>query len=263
MHLKSSLARLLHAFIPFSIMVLIQRVLLLLFGYIRMPSNTAALFAFVPAALCCAVAFFLIKVTPSGDEEDEEIPPLTKKSVACSFLQTAVAVAVMAVLMYVVSAIMDEQLADTVSFSVLSAVSLIVIHPIIEEYVFRGLIYTEMRRMSPVFAILAQAVMFAIVHNTVNEMLYALVAGVVLAGLVEVSGRLSTSIAAHMIINARSFIYMTYLADRPQIIRILDTMLFVLGAISLIGVIVMRGFSDGTVESDEVGEVLEVEDDEE
>jgi len=261
--LRKSVSRLLHAFIPFSIMVLIQRVLLLLFGYLNLSSNMTDLLAFVPAALCCTVVFLLIKVVPDRNEEDEEIPPLRKKSQACSFLQTAVAVAVMAALMYAVSSIVDEQLTDRVVLSPFSVLSLIIIHPILEEYVFRGLIYVEMRKMNPVFAILAQAVMFAIIHNTVNGMLYALAAGVVLAVLVEVSGRLWPSVAAHMIINIRSLVYMTYLAGHQGIIRAIDTILFVLGLIAFIGVIVMRGFSDDTEQVVPGGEILGVRDDEE
>ncbi len=260
---RSSVMRLLRAFVPFCLMVLIQRGLLLLFGYLRLSSRVADLLAFIPAALCCAVAFFLIRVLPAESEGEDEIPPLTKKGLACSILQTAVAVAVMAAMMYAVSSIMDDFLADEVTLSVLTVASTLIIHPILEEYVFRGLIYTEMRRMNPIFATLAQAVMFAIVHNTVSGMLYALASGVVLAALFEVSGRLWTSIAAHIIINARSLVYMTLLAPQPELIRVFDTMLFVLGVISLIGLFVIRGFAEGSDDTDTAANDAEVEDDEE
>ncbi len=257
--------RLLRAFVPFSIMALMQRGLLLLFGIFSFSSKFASLLAFLPAVLCCALVFSLIK-NRSTEEEYEEFPPLSKKSIACSFMQTAVAVAIMVAMMYAVSLILDEALTDEVEMSVFTVISLVFIHPITEEYVFRGLIYGEMRKMNPVFATLAQAVMFAIVHDTVNGMLYALVAGVALAALVEVSGRLSTSIAAHMIINARSLLYMTVFADKKGLTGTIDIMIFVLGAICLVGLGVIRGLY-GDVESGEDilsgGEILEAEDDEE
>lgn len=263
---RVNVRRLLRAFIPFSIMVLMQRVLLLLFGFLKLSSEPTELLAFIPSALCCVLAFSLIKGRSQSDYEYEEFPLLTKKGIACSFMQTAVALAILVALMYAISFIIDDSLSDEVSLSVISVISLVFIHPILEEYVFRGLIYGEMRKMNPVFAMLCQSIMFAIVHNTVNGMLYALVAGMVLSVLVEVSGRLSTSIIAHMLINARSLIYMTFLAGKPGIINMFDIMIFVLGAICLVGLGVIRGvIGDG--EDNEApraeGEIVEVEDDKE
>ena len=268
---RISVRRLLRAFVPFSLMVLSQRGLLLLFGFLNMTDAFAALAAFVPSAVLCAIVFFLIKNKSDEEEEYEEIPPLTKKGAAASIFHTAVAFAALVASMYAVSALLEESLADEVTLSVFSVISLIFIHPIIEEYIFRGLIYGEMRKMNPVFATLAQAVMFAIVHNTVNGMLYALVAGIILSLLVEMSGRITMSVLAHMIINARSLLYMTVLADKKDLTNSIDIMVFVLGAISLVGLAVIRGLSDlasddaavADAEEGTDGEILEVQDDEE
>ena len=244
-------------------MVLTQRGLLLLFGIANLSSEPAELLAFIASALCCILVFSLVRGRGKGGEEYEEFPPLSKKGAACSFMQTAVAVSALVAAMYAVSSIIDETLSDEVSLSVFSVISLVFIHPILEEYVFRGQIYGEMRKMNPVFATLCQAVMFAIVHNTVNGMLYALVSGMILAALVEVSGRLSVAIVAHMIINARSLIYITLLSGKPGIANMFDIMIFVLGAICLVGLGVIRGISgDESDAPTSDGEIVEVEDDE-
>ncbi len=254
--IKNSANRFLHAFIPFSITVFMQRILLLLLGKTGIDGNIVELLAFAPAAVCGAILFLLAK--PRMDEEEnsaDAIPSLRPRDPAVSFMFCAAAVAAMVCAMYAVAFFMGGTETDGVRLSGFSVISLVIVHPIIEEYLFRGLFYKELRLMNPIFAILVQAVMFAIVHNAVNEMMYALVSGMILALLVELSGRLVTAVAAHMVINARSLIYLTVLADMPNIIRAVDTVLIVLGVLSLFGVLAALGRGQGQ----EVGVESEVE----
>ncbi len=254
---KNSANRLLHAFIPFSVTVFVQRVLLLLLGRSGLDENIVELLSFVPAAVCGAILFLLVKPRMDGEDSADAIPDLRPCDPAVSFMLCAAAVAAMVCSMYAVAFIMGGTETDGVTLSALSVISLVVVHPIIEEYLFRGLFYRELRLMNPIFAILVQAVMFAIVHNAVNGMIYALVSGVILALLVELSGRLVTAVAAHMVINARSLIYLTLLADKPDIIRAVDTVLIVLGALSLVGTLALIG----RVHENEDGTESEVEHD--
>ena len=242
---KSNVSHLLRAFIPFSIMVLLQRVLLLVFGYMNLSERLAELLAFIPAAAVCAIIFSFVKTKGNGGGE-YGVPPLTKKRKLYAVLMTVVISAVMIAIMYAVTSILDGTITDDVALTPVSILSLVIVHPIFEEYVFRGLIYKEMRNMNPVFATLASAVMFAIVHNSVGGMLYALASGIALAVLLETTGRLSVAIAAHMIVNSRSIIYRTLLLGMDDVIKTVDTVIFVLGALSLICVIVIVGHGRDT-----------------
>lgn len=98
--------------------------------------------------------------------------------------------------------------------SLLPFLSLVLIHPIAEEYMFRGMYYGALRKMSPIFACLMQAVIFAIAHNGVGGMMYALIAGIILGTAAERSNGITVPIAAHIIINLRTFLYNGILTEK-------------------------------------------------
>ncbi len=250
---KNNLNRLLHVFIPFIVMVMVQRVLLLVFGYLKFDSSVSELLAFVPAAIIGAFLFSFLKFKEEDDKDEEHITPLVPRGKVVAALQTAGAVAVLIAAMYAVSFFTDGR-TESVTLSVFSVISLVFVHPIIEEYVFRGLFYGELRRMNRIFAVLAQAVMFAIVHNTVNGMIYALASGVVLAVLSELSGRIAPAMAAHMVINLRSLMYLTCLADKPGAIHVIDMSVIAIGCLAFFCPVMIHSRRMNSADSDSDGE---------
>ncbi len=229
---KNSVNRLLHVVIPFGAMVFLQRALLFALDYTLLAPTIAELLAFVLSTVCAALLFKLVRLEIDGDGEAE----LNKKGWLPSLLICVASITAMVWLMYAVSIIMGTIHASDTELSILSVISLVLVHPLLEEYVFRGLFYRELRQMSPIFAVLVQAVMFAIVHSDVSGMIYALVAGGVLAVVVELTGRLLPSIIAHMAINIRSLLYLTVLSDRPELTRAADMMLLAIGLLAFAGV---------------------------
>ena len=232
---KTGLSRLLHTMVPFMVMAAMQKGILLLLssrGYAG--SDLASLLAFLPSA-GVAAALFRVRTYDPPPPEEESVGPLVPRSNRICLLHTLAATAAMIGVMFAVSALMHGQAtpyelpASAGKVTVLTVLSLCLIHPVIEEALFRGAFYGELRRMSPLFAILAQAVMFAIVHDTVDGMIYALTAGVILGILAERSGRLWPPILAHILINARSLVCVTLLADHGTARRILDGVLLFLG----------------------------------
>lgn len=81
------------------------------------------------------------------------------------------------------------------------AILAVVAAPLIEETLFRGILYGGLRRtFSPAIAILASAALFAVVHPPIaGPAVFALGAGAALAR--ERTGRLTSSIAAHATYN--------------------------------------------------------------
>ncbi len=129
----------------------------------------------------------------------------------------------------------------SVEFNLIYFLSLCVIHPAVEEFIFRYLYYCELRYLSPVFGLLCQSVIFALSHDTVDGMIYALGAGVILALLLENTGRLLPCLLAHALVNFRSLIYSTVLMDSPSIRGGIDAVIIALGIISAIYILLRRG----------------------
>lgn len=83
----------------------------------------------------------------------------------------------------------------------------VVIAPIAEEILFRGFLYTTLRRYAPPLgAILLSAVVFSLVHGFAYGFLQLFVIGFLLAYLYERTGSLVASIAAHAANNLYSFL---------------------------------------------------------
>lgn len=70
--------------------------------------------------------------------------------------------------------------------------------PVIEEYVFRGVIFSYLGKFGTVFGIVASSVIFGIAHNSPVQSVYALVFGLFSATLVAVTGNIKTSVLLHV-----------------------------------------------------------------
>lgn len=229
--------RLMHTFLPFMVMNMVQRVLLLLLQphaetlFIR---ETVSLAAFL---LSSAAAVFMFRQKTYTDDSSSDTPPLVRLPVGLCVMLTVVCTAVMTSVMYALSFLAGraDGTGEAAQFTLLGIVSAVVLHPILEELIFRKMFYGELRLMNPIFGCLAQALMFSILHSTVDGMIYALAGGVVLAVLYELTGRIEFSAAAHALINLRSVLCMTVFSDKPALIHGLDFVLIAAGIICFAG----------------------------
>lgn len=221
--------------------VFIQRLLLLLLGYTDWFSDPTipSLIAFLTASAAAVLLFRLKTYSPTPEEENDPVAPPEKSHHAHGLLGVIAAVAVMIVLMFLVSVPFGTS-DNTLIPGIPAFISLILIHPVVEEYIFRGLFYGELRQMNPVFGCLVQTVMFAIIHESVAGMIYALGSGLVLAYLMENTGRLWVPMAAHAVINLRSYLCLTVLADNPLLCSVIDRCFIVGGFICFILFLIIR-----------------------
>lgn len=275
---KTNVRRLIGVMMPFMIMVIIQRLGLLLTGMTALPAVIGDTLAFL-AASAAGIFFFRMscgadalrpgmnpqETSGEGAEDDRHVPPFPERETLFGRLMYLLfGTGILVVTMYITAAAADADVVSAVSVSAAEFVPLVLIHPILEEYVFRWLYYRELRPMQPMFAGLAQAVMFAIVHSSVGGMIYALFAGVVLVVMTELSGSLTAAVGAHMLINLRSFVYLVWLtdeafADAGRLRLILDTGIVSVGFAALLLLMVRRGLREvraGTAETDD-GEEFE------
>ena len=86
----------------------------------------------------------------------------------------------------------------------LSFLSVVIVAPICEELMFRGLIYQGLRGLGVWKAAVLSALMFALLHLNINQFAYAFVLGIILSLCVEITGSLYSSMILHFLINSRS-----------------------------------------------------------
>lgn len=222
-------------------MVLMQRILLIVFGYFIPNATLRELLSFLPAAASAIVFMKTIPVRVQDDEDDDAIPPLTLIPLRHCILSASITLAALIIIMGLLSTLIFDVIDTTTEISTLSLISIVVIHPILEEYIFRHLFYGDLRRMNPIFAAIAQALMFAIIHNTVSGMIYALISGIVLAITVEQTGSWFNSLAVHSIFNLRTYAYISILADFPDVREMIDLIIVTLGFIATVLFFIIAG----------------------
>lgn len=84
-----------------------------------------------------------------------------------------------------------------------------ILAPICEETVFRGAIFSGMKKEGNVFkAIIASGLLFGLLHMNINQASYAFVIGVLLGFLVEATGSIFSSILFHVLVNSTNAIMM-------------------------------------------------------
>lgn len=78
-----------------------------------------------------------------------------------------------------------------------------ILAPLLEELVFRGIVYGALRKIMGMWpAVIISAVLFALVHFNVVQFIYALAMGIVLALCMEYVGNLYGAIIGHIVANS-------------------------------------------------------------
>ncbi|MBE6617507.1 MAG: CPBP family intramembrane metalloprotease [Ruminococcaceae bacterium] len=234
---KTNINRLLHVFIPFIAMVMVQNLLLLLFGEAGVSGVIPSLVAFIIAA---AAAIFIFHIKTYEVPEEAPAKPRNVGVVGCVmyFFCTA---AILILAMYAVSLVISNYSSAPAKVTPVYIVSVLVIHPLVEEYIFRNLFYKELCKLSPMFGVITQAVMFAIIHGTIDGMSYALISGIFLGIAMEKTDKMWVPCAVHIFINARSLVYLTWLAENNTIRHQTDVAFVSVGILALLILLIMRG----------------------
>lgn len=119
-----------------------------------------------------------------------------------------------------------------------------VVAPLIEEFVFRGVIMQPLRRFGNVFAVLASALLFGLSHGGPSNVFFAFLCGVALGFVVIASKSLWVGIAVHFLNNfyavASYELYNAFpsLGTLPQLIT--GAVLFALGAGAVAALLIRR-----------------------
>lgn len=88
-----------------------------------------------------------------------------------------------------------------------------VIAPVIEEYIFRGLILNRVRPLGEKAAIVFSAFLFGLLHGNISQFLYATAIGMVLGYVAVKTGTIFYSSILHMMVNSYSVILAAFLSS--------------------------------------------------
>jgi membrane protease YdiL (CAAX protease family) len=96
--------------------------------------------------------------------------------------------------------------------SVLGVISVVLIIPIFEEILFRGLIYNELKtHLNIILAIILQSVIFAAAHGNMLQGIYTFIMGVILAIVYNRTGSIIAPILFHIMYNLLGSIVLPFI----------------------------------------------------
>lgn len=99
--------------------------------------------------------------------------------------------------------LLDDSLQTVVNKPIEALVAVAILPAIIEEFLFRGMIYRGIANKSnKQMAIIISALLFALLHMNFNQMCYAFVMGLAFAFIIYLTDNLIVSILLHMLFNA-------------------------------------------------------------
>lgn len=110
---------------------------------------------------------------------------------------------------------MTEKVMQNLSLSIFTTAFL---PGLVEETIFRGVVYSRVRKANPIKGILLSALFFGIAHMNFQQFCYAFFLGIVFGFLIEATDSIVSSMAAHMVFNASSLL-LTYLLSKADIFK--------------------------------------------
>ena len=212
------------------------------------------------------VCFFRMMSHGKLQEPMKLSPKLPRATFAYIFAGLAVILAAAYLNYYMISFTHYEEFAaeylwyepyDTPYSVVLSFVTMAIIPAFVEEFLFRGLIQSNLRPFGRGTAIVGSAFLFGVMHQNIQQIFYATIAGLVLGYIYEVTDSIWCGVLLHFFNNAFS-VFESVAAARwntaavERICTLAEGVIFGVGAICLIWLICRKkkepDFSRGCVE---------------
>ena len=98
----------------------------------------------------------------------------------------------------------------------LNLVVIALLPAVVEEFIFRGLIFNGYKRRNPLMAIILSALLFGFIHMNINQFTYAFAIGIIFGLMAYATGSLLPSIMSHFIINGTSVVITHMSADTTK-----------------------------------------------
>ena len=94
-----------------------------------------------------------------------------------------------------------------------------ILKAVIEEYIFRGLIFETYKKRNPLVGIILSAILFGLLHLNFNQLSYAFILGIILAFLTYATGSIIPAMVMHFTINANSVVMSVF---SEKILKVLE-----------------------------------------
>ncbi|NLE26274.1 MAG: CPBP family intramembrane metalloprotease [Clostridiaceae bacterium] len=200
--------------------------------------DNALLFSIIAAVICLFVFWMIILATKTSIKERLDLYPISFKNIwpvmilgitANIFISNFIS------LLPIPEAIMQEYseatnlLGDEIT--IVQLLSVVIVAPILEEILYRGLIMKSLQRGMPVIiALLIQAVLFGLMHGQLVWICYATFLGILLAVIKLKYKSLYPSILLHLAFNTANYILIPLYIIMPDSI-IFDILLIIISFI--------------------------------
>lgn len=115
-----------------------------------------------------------------------------------------------------------DALYDMMSGGMWAILTGVIAAPIIEEYIFRGVLQRSFLGITgrPVISIIISALVFGAIHIIPQQMISAFLAGIVLGIIFQLTHSLSTVVIIHMLNNGIAYIEMMYFGENSDILEL-------------------------------------------
>lgn len=206
-------------------------------GYMDYAMSLTGTMVVIAAIASLAFLFLYYKINDKSMAEEINFkkPVGAKKIAVLAALGIALNYITIAVLMLLPDSIMSgyaesSSVLDTEN-GILTMIGTAIAAPIIEEVIFRGLIFDRLKKGMPVvLAGIISAVAFGLAHGQIIWICYAGILGLILAYVYHKTGSIKATIAIHMAYNSNSVI----LQILPFHVSV--TVKFVIAAISVVAI---------------------------
>ncbi len=223
--------------------------------------NNMGIVVITSAILALLTLAIMYKVRHEKMSEKINLKPVSAKSVvAGAGIGTAMYILVVGVLMNLpLSESMINSYADSATglftqSAILAIIGNVFAAPIIEEVIFRGLLFDRLKKAMPVgFAMVLSSATFGLMHGQIIWVCYATVVGLFLAYIYHKTGSILPTIAAHMFLNGTSTLVNYTKLSNFATERFFNTALFL--AVPVVILLMIFAFRNGR----QVAEVKVVE----
>ena len=140
---------------------------------------------------------------------------------------------------YYLNFLLNTSLFDNNSNLIVTLISTGLIGPIIEELMFRGIIYNELKnKYSNMKAILITTIFFAVIHFNIIQIIYTFALGFILIFVYEKYKNIKAAIALHMASNITTTLFL------PILIKNIFLINYSIFLISLILLIIIKKYTN-------------------
>jgi len=186
-------------------------------GYLLPPQTSIYLRILIPQALILVPILVFCRIRKVKLREIVSFgrmkPSTVVLTIVCTYLLNPLLVLLNMISLFFTTSEVAELTSSIEQNLLLNTLMIAVLPAIIEELMFRGVIFHTYRKQKVAAGVLLSAFLFGCMHMNFNQFIYTFVFGIYLALLVEATGSIFSSMIAHFTMNFSS-VLLTFLMNK-------------------------------------------------